>query len=73
MSMEGDKNVEQVYDSMDQPGNKLFSGFSLQQSNSCYEDTSSYSDEHCNTNADVDDNASIINKVIINGRLKCSL
>ena len=68
MSMEGDKNVEQVCESisMVQPGDKLCSGFSIQQSNSCYEGTSSYSGEHCNTNVDMDDNASIINKVIIN-------
>ena len=57
--MKGDKNVEQVCESisMVKPENNLFSGFSLQQSNSCYKDTSSYSDEHCNTNVDVDDNA----------------
>ena len=76
--MEGDKNVEQVCESfsMVQPGDKLCSGFSLQQSNSCYEGTSSYSDEsheHCNSNVDVEDNASIISKVVINGKQKCSL
>ena len=75
MSMEGDKNVEQVCESisMIQPGNKLCSGFSLQQSNSCYEDTSSYSDVHCYTNVDVDDNASKINKVMNSWNQKCSL
>jgi hypothetical protein len=66
--MEGDKIVEQDCESisMDQPGDKLCSGFSIQQSNSCYEGTSSYSGEHCNTNVDVDGNAAIINKVLIN-------
>ena len=75
MTMEGDKNVEQVCESIStvQPGDKLCSGFSLQQSNSCYESTSSYSDEHCNTNVDVDGKASIINKVTINWRINCSL
>ena len=75
MELKGDKNVEQMYESISvvQPADKLCSGFSSQQSNSCYEGTLSYSDELCNTNVDVDDNASIINKVIINGRLKCSL
>ena len=71
--MECDKNVEQVYESIStiQPGDKNCSGFSLQQSNSCYEGTLSYSGKHWNT--DVYDNASIINKVIINGRNECSL